>query len=66
VNIQVDHLQVVTPKVGDRVKVINGENRELAGIMRSIDGSEGVVEMDHGEGDLRLLALNSLAKMSLD
>jgi hypothetical protein len=33
VNIQVDHLQVVTPKVGDRVKVISGENRELTGMM---------------------------------
>jgi hypothetical protein len=62
----VDHLQVVTPKVGDRVKVISGENRELTGMMWSIDGHEGVVEMEHGDGDVRLLALTSLAKMSLD
>jgi len=65
VNIQTDHLQLVIPKVGDRVKVISGDNRELAGVMRSIDGLEGVVEMDHGDGDVRLLALTSLAKMTL-
>lgn len=65
VNIQTDLLQVMTPKVGDRVKVISGDNRELTGMMRSIDGSEGVVEMD-GDGDVRLLALTSLAKMTLD
>jgi len=69
VNIPSDQLAPVTPHTGDQVKVISGDYREQNGILRSVDGSDGVVEMDTGrsiEDDSRIqfFPLHYLCKLS--
>ncbi len=61
VNIAPDHLFPVAPKVGDRVKVISGEFREMYGNLASVEGNDGIVEID---GDVKLLPLSFIAKMA--
>ena len=65
VNVGPEHLVPNPPRVKDRVKVISGEFRENTGVLASVDGPDGVVGMD-GDGDVKLLPLSFLAKMSDD
>lgn len=62
VNILSEHLEPVVPSNGDRVKVIEGEDREITGKLLSIDNNESVVKVDHGD-DLKMLPLGFLCKM---
>jgi len=65
VNIPAEHLSPVQPVRGDRVKVIMGEDRDLTGILLSIDSQEGVVKLDQ-TGDVKMLQLKYLSKMKND
>uniref|UniRef100_A0A183IQK7 Transcription elongation factor SPT5 n=1 Tax=Soboliphyme baturini TaxID=241478 RepID=A0A183IQK7_9BILA len=74
ISIYASNLDPVKPeqgdKVGDRylrvwiftdnIKVIDGDDREVAGELLSIDGLEGVVKTD--SGDIKLYNLNHLCK----
>jgi transcription elongation factor len=67
VNIQPDQLKPVVPKPTDRVKVIAGDCREQTGILTSVDGEDGVVEMDArhaNEDSILLLPLRCLGKFT--
>jgi len=61
VNVGPEHLVPNPAKIHDRVKVISGEFRENTGTLVSLDGQDGVVEID---GDVKLLPLSFLAKMA--
>lgn len=63
VNVQSEHLEPVMPAKTDRVKVITGEDRESTGVLINIDGEDGIVKMDLGQADIKILSLNSLAKL---
>jgi len=65
VNIPAEHLSPVQPVRGDRVKVIMGEDRDLTGMLLSIDSQEGVVKLDQS-GDVKMLQLKYLSKMKSD
>ncbi|XP_033751673.1 transcription elongation factor SPT5-like [Pecten maximus] len=62
VNVACDHLEPVPPEKGDKAKVILSEERELTGILLSIDGGEGVIKTDHGE--IKMLPIRYLCKMT--
>jgi transcription elongation factor SPT5 len=64
VNVPSEHLALVIPRTGDRVKVISGEYREQVGKLASVDGSDGVVDLDNH--DIKLFPLASLAKLADD
>lgn len=67
VNIAAQHLEPVIPTPGDRVKVIYGDQfRESVGSLLSIDGLEGVVQLDvtdEGAAGIRLININHLCRM---
>ncbi|CAL8108608.1 unnamed protein product [Orchesella dallaii] len=60
VNVQSDQLVAIIPKTGDRVKVIAGELREAFGYLKSVDGSDGVVDI---HGDIKFFPLSFLARL---
>lgn len=45
------------------MKVITGEDRESTGVLINIDGEDGIVKMDLGHSNIKILSLNSLAKL---
>ncbi|CAH1787389.1 unnamed protein product [Owenia fusiformis] len=61
VNVGAEHIQPVIPEKGDKVKVIQGEDRESTGQLLSIDSQEGVVKMENGS--LKMLPLSYLCRM---
>ncbi|XP_071795435.1 transcription elongation factor SPT5-like [Asterias amurensis] len=66
VNVPSQDLKAITPSKMDRVKVIDGENRDHTGVLISIDGDDGIVKMDAGVGqhaDFKILNLPLLAKL---
>ncbi|PIK38073.1 putative transcription elongation factor SPT5 isoform X2 [Apostichopus japonicus] len=63
VDVQCEHLEPVMPTKSDRVKVITGEDRESTGVLINIDGEDGIVKMDLGHSNIKILSLNSLAKL---
>merc|ERR1719429_484737 len=66
VNIAAEHLAPVVPSRGDKVKVILGdEDKDMTGLLLSIDSQEGVVKLDHS-ADVKMLQLKYLCKMKSD
>ncbi|XP_071486255.1 transcription elongation factor SPT5-like [Diadema antillarum] len=63
VNVQAQHLEPVMPSKTDRVKVIIGEDRESTGTLINIDAEDGIVKMDLGAADIKILQLKTLAKL---
>ncbi|KAH3888745.1 transcription elongation factor SPT5-like [Dreissena polymorpha] len=63
VNISCEHLEPVQPEKNDKTKVILGEEREATGTLLSIDGFEGVIKLDGGEKNIKMLPIRFLCKM---
>ncbi|XP_015790153.1 transcription elongation factor SPT5-like [Tetranychus urticae] len=55
-------LEPISPEPKDRIKVIFGEEREQTGVLLSIDGVDGVCQMDT-DHDVKVLHLRYLCKM---
>lgn len=63
VNISSEHLEPVPPAAGDKIKVIYGDQyREATGTLLSVDGLEGVVQLDEG-GGVKLINIQHLCRM---
>ena len=63
VTIHSEHLEPVTPAAGEKIKVIGGDQyREATGTLLSIDGVEGVVQLDDGQG-VKLINISHLCRM---
>merc|ERR1711981_573113 len=65
VSIQGNHLRQLAPIKGDKVKVIQGEDRESIGKLISIDGYDGIVRMEQDK-QLKILQLRFLGKVAPD
>ncbi|XP_045177406.2 transcription elongation factor SPT5-like [Mercenaria mercenaria] len=63
VNVSCEHLEPVLPEKNDKAKVILGEEREATGSLLSIDGGEGVIKLDGGEKNIKMLPIRYLCKM---
>jgi hypothetical protein len=61
-----EFLLPATPRPGDRVKVIHGEFREFIGNLRSMEGTDGIVEIDvkyHNTDRIQIIPLSFLCKL---
>ncbi len=47
INISLDYLEPVIPQKGDKVMIINGDEKGLTGLLLSIDGADGVVKLEN-------------------
>ncbi|WAR02974.1 SPT5H-like protein, partial [Mya arenaria] len=63
VSIPCEHLEPVQPEKSDKTKVIMGEEREATGTLLSIDGGEGVIKLDGGDKNIKMLPIRYLCKM---
>ncbi|XP_030848891.1 transcription elongation factor SPT5 [Strongylocentrotus purpuratus] len=63
VTVKALHLEPVMPSKTDRVKVIMGDDRESTGTLINIDAEDGIVKMDLGAADIKILQLKMLAKL---
>ncbi|KAL4224649.1 Transcription elongation factor SPT5 [Mactra antiquata] len=63
VNVSCEHLEPVLPEKGDKTKVILGEEREATGTLLSIDGGEGVIKLEGGDKNIKMLPIRALCKM---
>lgn len=63
VSIPPEHIQPIPPVRSDKVRVIMGEERDSTGVLLSIDGLEGVVNIG---GDIKLVLMKNLCKVRAD
>ncbi|XP_071182024.1 transcription elongation factor SPT5-like isoform X2 [Mytilus edulis] len=61
-NIASEHLEPIPPEVGDKAKVITGDERETVGTLLSIDSGEGVLKTE--DSQIKMLPLRYLCKAS--
>ena len=60
-DINLEHLEPVTPDCLDFVKVVLGEDRDAVGQLLALDCREGVVKLMSGE--IKLIQLQHLCRM---